>query len=162
MLHPDHRDRQAGSRSRRSAAFVCFAALTATSCTPPPAPEQAVRARVNDAAAAFEAGDRRKLLGMISGNYADSRGHERDDIDRLLRLHFLRNPEPTVAAKIDDVTIIADTAAGVSLTAGMVGDDGGTFGFRADAWNLELELEKDGDDWLLIGARWSGLGERPY
>lgn len=162
MLHPDHRDRQAESHSRRSAAFVCLAALTATSCTPPPAPEHAVETWISDAAAAFEAGDRRELLGMISDNYADSRGHERDDIDRLLRLHFLRNPDSAVAAKIDDVTIIAGTAASVSLTAGVLGDDGGTFGFSADAWNLELELEKNGDDWLLIGARWSNPGERPY
>jgi hypothetical protein len=161
MSDPDQPDR-CMERRHRGAALACLAALTAASCAPAPGPEQAIRLWVDEAAAAFEAGDRRKLLDMISDNYVDTRGHEREDVDRLLRLHFLRNREASMASKINEVTVIADTAASVSLTAGMVGGDGGTFGFRADAWNVELELEKHGDSWLLIGARWSPLGERPY
>ena len=41
----------------------------------------------------------------------------------------------------------------------LAGTNDGVFGFSADAFRFQLELERDGDDWLLISARWGELGE---
>jgi hypothetical protein len=41
----------------------------------------------------------------------------------------------------------------------MAGTNDGVLGFSADAYRFELELEKDGDDWQLIAARWGELGD---
>ena len=41
----------------------------------------------------------------------------------------------------------------------MASTNGNRLGFSADAYRFEMELERDGDDWLLISARWGGLGE---
>ena len=53
-------------------------------CTDPPgSPEEAVRAWVTEAVAAAENKDRRELLSLISPNYVDARGNERDDVGNL-------------------------------------------------------------------------------
>jgi hypothetical protein len=31
-------------------------------------------------------------------------------------------------------------------------------GFSADAYRFEMELARDGDDWLLISGRWGEVG----
>jgi len=41
----------------------------------------------------------------------------------------------------------------------MAGQNDAVLGFSADAYRFQLELEREGDDWLLISARWGELGE---
>ena len=117
-----------------------------------------MRLWLKDAEAAIEEGKRRALMDMISDRYADARGNDWSDIDRLLRLYFLRSQNILLAAKIDELTIMGDSAARVLLTAGMAETGDGVLGFNADAYRFELELEDDGDRWTLIGARWAELG----
>lgn len=102
--------------------------------------------------------DRGALMVLIAESYADARGNDKADIEQMLRTWFLRNRSIVLASKIDNVTIMGGTAATVLLTAGMAGTSDGTFGISADAWRLELELARDGEDWRLIGARWGELG----
>jgi hypothetical protein len=127
-------------------------------CGPSTAPEEAVRMWVSDAETAVENGDRRALMAMIAESYADSRGNDKADIERIVRVWFLRNRNILLASKTDRVTIIGDTAATVLLTAGMAGTGEGILDLSADAWRFELELVSDGRDWRLIGARWGELG----
>jgi hypothetical protein len=138
---------------------VLTAALLVMACGSPAGPEEAVRQWVADAEAAVEARDRGSLIDMIEDGYIDARGNRRDDIDKLLRLYFLRSQKIVLASKIDQVSIHDDSAAMVMLTVGMAGSDAGLFGFSADAYRFELELEFSGRAWKLIGARWGALGE---
>jgi hypothetical protein len=128
-------------------------------CAPPVGPEEAVRQWVDAAQAAAEERDRSTLIDMISDSYVDARGNGRDDIDKILRLYFLRSQKIVLASKIDQLDLIDDSAASVLLTVGMAGSDTGLFGFSADAYRFELELAKRADTWQLIGARWGALGE---
>ncbi len=97
---------------------------------------------------------------MISGSYADARGNSRDEIDRTLRLLFLREDDIKVVTHIETIEVFDDTAAKITLTAGVAGSrDSSLLGISADAVRFEYELEYDGDDWLLTGARWGELGE---
>lgn len=121
-------------------------------------PEEEVRAWVWQGHELVEAKDRRALVDMISPAYSDARGNSRADIENMFRAVFLRQKNVALITRIDAVSVHAGTAANVSLDVGMAGKDDNVLGFSADAYQFEMELEKDGDDWLLISARWAQVG----
>ena len=121
-------------------------------------PETELREWVARGEVAAEEKDRGGLLGMISEDYVDGRGNERDDIDNILRAYFFRQQSIALLIGIDEITLYDDSAAQLLLSVGMAGTNGGALGFSADAYRFELELQKTDDEWLLIGARWGELG----
>lgn len=121
-------------------------------------PENALRDWVARGEQAAEAKDRSGLLEMISEDYADARGNDRARIGDTLRLYFFRQETVALLISIDDIVLYDDTAAKVSLTVGMAGTNDSVLGIRADAYRFELELQKPGDEWMLIGASWGELG----
>jgi len=120
--------------------------------------EDEVRAWVWQGQALAESKDRRGLVRMISPAYTDARGNSREDIENLFRFFFLRQNKVGLLTRIGSVQVHDGTAAEVSLDVGMAGTDDNVLGFSADAYEFEIELEKDGDDWLLISARWGQVG----
>ena len=130
-----------------------------SACEPPPDAEAALREWVARGEAAANREDRRELLSMISPAYADARGNSRDEIDRMLRLLFLRQDDIRVVTHIEAINLYGETAADMTLTTGMAGSDDSLLGLRAEAMRFAFELEHDGRDWLLAGARWGELGE---
>ncbi len=125
---------------------------------PPTPPEEAVRAWVAQGQQAAEEKDRRALVKLISPAYADSRGNSRDEIENLFRLYFLRQHSIALLTKIEAVRVFDDSAAELELTVGMASTHDGVLGFSADAYRFKMELERDGDDWLLISGRWGEVG----
>ena len=126
---------------------------------PESAPQEELRAWVADGIDAASAKERRRLVGMISSAYTDARGNDRSDIENLLRAYFLRQHKIALLSNIEEITVYDDTAAKVLLTVGMAGTNDGVLGFSADAYRFALELEKDGDEWRLLAARWGELGD---
>lgn len=122
-------------------------------------PEEELRDWVAAGVEAAESKARRDLVGLISASYADARGNGRSDIENLLRVYFLRQNKIKLLANVENIAVYGDTAAEILMTVGMAGTNDGVFGFSAEAYRFELELEKDGDDWQLIAARWGELGE---
>jgi hypothetical protein len=120
--------------------------------------EAQIRAWVDRGHEAAEARDRDELVDMISASYADARGNSRDDIENLFRFYFLRTNKVGLLVSVDDIEVIDDTAAEVMLTVGMGATTDSALGFDADAYHFELELENDGDGWLLVSGRWNELG----
>ena len=138
---------------------VCMIFALLPACGGPKAgPEEEVRAWIDAAHVAAEDLDRRSLVAMVSENYADARGYDREGIDKLLRLYFLRQKSVALAYQIDELTVHAGTAAEILLTVAGVGTTDRALGINADAYQFSLELEKHDDDWMLIGARWGQLG----
>lgn len=125
---------------------------------PDEGPEAALRAWVAQGHALAEDKDRRGLVNMISPGYSDARGNSRDDIGDLFRVYFLRAHSVALITKIDELTVFGDDAGEILLTVGMAGTHDGTFGFSADAYQFEMELERRGDEWLLTSARWGERG----
>ena len=148
----------ARARARRLSRLVLLCSAIAACGGPATGPEEQVRDWLHQGQAAAEAKERRALMGMISPSYADARGNSRDSIENLLRIYFLRQQKVALVTRIEEVTIIDGTAAEVSLTVAMAGTNDSAMGFRADAYRFTFELEHDGDDWLLIAARWGQLG----
>ena len=143
----------------RASLIVTVCACLAACGGPSTGPEERLRQWVIDAEAAAEEKDRRGLLDMISKNYTDARGNDHDAIDRLLRFYFLRQQTVSLASRIDEIKVSDETAADMMVTVGMAGTHDRALGFSADAYKFHFELANDGDDWLLIGARWAELGQ---
>jgi hypothetical protein len=126
---------------------------------PSAGPEEALQLWIARAEAAVEDLDRRSLVAMISENYADARGNDRDAIEKLLYFYFLRQTTVELVMKVDEMKISAGTAAEILLTVAGVGTTTQALGLNADVYKFSLELEEDGDEWMLIGARWGELGQ---
>lgn len=146
------------ARARRLPLLVLLCSAITACGGPATGPEEQVRDWLRQGQEAAEAKERRALMRMISPAYADARGNSRDSLENLLRIYFLRQQKIALVTRIEKVTVIGGTAAKVSLTAAMAGTNDGTMGFSADVYHFTFELEYDGDDWLLIAARWGQLG----
>ncbi len=141
------------------AATALYLAFVLAGCKGPATDaETEVRQWVAAAELAATEKRRRDLLALISPNYGDSRGNEREDIDKLLRAYFLRQSSITLLTSIDSVATIGEGAAEVELTVGMAGQSGGVFGFSADAYRFRLEMQLEDDDWRLVSAMWGEVG----
>lgn len=147
------------NRHRRTLFTASATALLLGACgDPPTAPEEELRAWVATGIEAAENEKRRLLVDMISPSYADGRGYQRDDIDKLLRAYFFRQDRISLLPHIEEVTVYDATAAELVMTVGMAGTNDGVLGFSADAYRFAFELEKQADEWQLISARWGELG----
>ncbi|MBT8103550.1 MAG: hypothetical protein KJO95_11325 [Gammaproteobacteria bacterium] len=145
---------------RRSRVFAGALIVLLCACGgPSTAPEEELRDWVQRGVAAAEAKERRVLTAMISPAYADARGYDRDRIGNLFRAYFLRMNTIELVTAIEEINVIGDSAAEVLITVGMAGRHDGIMGFSADAYRFLLEVEKDGDDWVLLSARWGQLGK---
>lgn len=141
-------------------ALACALLLLIAACgKDAESPEQAVRRWLEAGELAAEARDRGALMDMVSPAYSDPRGNERADIDKLLRFYFLRQQDILLSVHVNDIVMHADTAASVTITVGMLGVRGRLEGLAADAYQFEFEIQREGDDWMLIAARWSPLGD---
>lgn len=139
---------------------LVFALLLIAACGgPKSAPEEEIREWLATAQERAEGKERRALMDMISPAYTDARNYKRDGIEDMLRIYFLRQNNIELVNKIDEIRVFGDSAAEVVMTVGMAGTNDGVLGFSADAYNFELELERDDDEWLLISARWGELGQ---
>ena len=139
--------------------LTALLAMSLASCADPTgSPEQQLRAWVDRGHEAAEQKDRDALAQMISPNYSDTRGNSREDIENLFRYYFLRAKTVRLLVSIDDIEVFEDTAAQVTLTVAMGATTDSALGSNADAYAFELELEKLGDEWLLVSGRWNDAG----
>jgi len=140
--------------------LIIFCAITAIGCGGSAgSPEESLRAWVDEVELAAEEKDRGAILNRISDNYADSRGNGREDIGDRLVIYFLRQQSIVIVSNIDEIEVIGESVANMSLTVAMAGSNSGTFGLSADAYRFDLELERPDDEWMLIGARWGQVGK---
>jgi len=121
-------------------------------------PEAEIREWIDAMQQDAEEERRRSIIKRIAEGYTDARGNSRDHIDGMLRAWFLRRDGITLLVNIEEIEVIADTAANVRLTVGMAGTGAGVFGISADAYRFDLELGADDDGWELLSARWGELG----
>ena len=140
--------------------FVALLAAGLFACGDAPTPpEEALRAWVAAGQQRAEAKDRSGLMDMVSSDYADARGNDRDAIEQLFMLYFLRANNIKLLTSIEDVRVFSDSAGEIDLQVVMAATHGGVLGFSGDIYNFELELVRDGDDWRLIAGRWGAAGE---
>jgi hypothetical protein len=137
---------------------ACFSLTACGSSGTADDPTAELRAWVERGELAAESKDRGELLDMISTDYADSRGNDRDEIGTMLARYFFVQKNIALLTSIDDIQVYDGTAATIDLTVGMAGTQNTGIGLRADAYRFEFELEKADDTWMLIGMRYGELG----
>ena len=146
-------------RRLRASFTVVVVGMALLACGGPvTGPEESLRQWVEQGQQAAGEEDRSTIADMISPAYVDGRGNSRDDIEKMLLAYFFRMNDVALITRIEELNIIGETAAELVLTVGMAATHDGTLGFSADAYRFEMELERDGDGWLLLGARWGELG----
>lgn len=144
----------------RTAWFGAVITVLLVACSGPASqPEEALQAWVAAAEAAAEDKDRRALMAMISPDYADARGNDREAVDRIFRWWFMRQKSIALLVKTDGIEMFQDTAAELRLSVGMAATNGNTVGINADVYRFELDMQRVDDEWMLIGARWGELGQ---
>ena len=124
----------------------------------PSTPEQEVRDWIEAMHVAAEAKDRRAIIKRVSEAYVDGRGNSRSDVENILRGVFLRQSSISILPHIESIEIEAGTIAEAVVTVAMAGTNNSALGLSADAYRFALELEKSGNEWLLIAAQWGELG----
>ena len=122
-------------------------------------PEAEIRAWVDAMQEDAENEKRRQIMARIAEGYTDARGNDWERINGTLRVWFLKRDGITLLVNIEEIDVIAETAANVVLTVGMAGTGAGVFGISADAYRFELELSDGDDGWELLSARWGELGK---
>lgn len=142
----------------RAVLFLLACSALAACGDPPESPEAEIRAWVKNGQRLAEEKERRPLLNMVSPSYRDARGNERDDIENMLRVYFLRQNNIELLTSIQDIRVLGDTAAELDMTVGMAGTNDGVLGFSANAYSFEMELVREDDEWILISARWGEVG----
>ena len=142
----------------RHSIILALLLIVAACGSPEGSPEEAVRAWVSNGEEAAEDKDRSRLMDMISPDYTDARGNDRERLGNILRVYFLRQNSIALLTKVDSIEVSGDSAATVALTVGMAGTKDSALGINADAYRFELELLRPDEDWLLVGARWGDLG----
>jgi hypothetical protein len=146
-------------RRLRASFTVVVVGMALLACGGPVSgPEESLRQWVEQGQQAADEEDRSTIIDMISPAYVDGRGNSRDDIEKMLLAYFFRMNDVALITRIEELSIIGETAAELVLTVGMAATHDGTLGFSADAYRFEMELERDGDAWLLLGTRWGELG----
>lgn len=148
----------AGNKLWRSMATALICACIAACGGSASSTEQQIRAWVDRGHEAAETKDRGELVDMIAPTYADARGNSRNDIENLFRFYFLRTNKVALLVSVDDIEVLDDSAAEVTLTVGMGATTDSALGFNADAYQFALELENDGGEWLLVSGRWNDFG----
>jgi hypothetical protein len=139
--------------------LILWAGLALAACSSPPgSPEAEIRAWVAEGQRLAEEKERNALVDMISPAYRDGRGNERDDVENMFRVYFMRQNNIELVTSIEDIRVFGDTAAELDLMVGMAGTNDGVLGFSANAYNFELELVREGGEWLLIAGRWGEVG----
>lgn len=120
-------------------------------------PGEELRELVAAAEAAAEARDTGHFRGLISDDYADRRGRSKRDLIDTLRLYFLANSSVEVLNRVEQVELLGDDAAELTLQSALIGRGSGALDIDGDAFRIELELVRERGDWRIIGSDWERI-----
>jgi hypothetical protein len=130
------------------------ALLVLGACTARETPEARVRAVIAAAEAAAEARDVGDALDLVSVEYRDARGLDRDGLRSFVRGYFALNPRIELVVKVDDVEIAGPELARARVTVGALNTGGGRL--DVDAERFDLEFVREDDEWRLRRADRAG------
>jgi hypothetical protein len=144
----------------RRALFLALLALAPAACTKSSHdPDVLVRAAIAHGAEAAEIRDLGELRTLVSGNYRDEQGHDRDRVLGLARAVLLAHDSVHVVTRVKAVDFPAPKRATATVVAGLAGRrtarDEIPAGLRVDLYRFELSfVEEAPGTWRVTGARW--------
>ena len=131
--------------------------LAASGCGAGGSPESRVRAVVAEGEGAAESRDLGGLMALVSPDFRDGRGGDREELERYLRGYLLMHQSVHLLTRIESVEFPYQDYARVRLTVGTLGRESAAataFDLAADVHDVALELKLEGDDWRVVRAEW--------
>lgn len=128
--------------------LILSAALAGCSEAPSD-PEAQIRALLEGAEQAAEAGNAGDLLDYVGDDYQDAADRDRQKLGLLLRAYFYRYPEPSLVSRVESIRFPYRDFAQVAVVVAM------RDGLReAGVYRIELDLRLQDDTWQVTAARW--------
>lgn len=143
----------------KPAFFALFALIALSNCSSPQtaSPEDQVQAVLNEIKQAVEARSRSKVLEHVSDKYRDHQGKSKDDIGKILQLHFIRNQNINLFTSVHSIEVDGDVAS-VELSAAMAAQNidltVSSNRLRADTARFSAVLMQTDGEWLLTSLGW--------
>lgn len=127
--------------------FSILFMLVSCSSEPALSPEDAVREWVEQVEIAAKAKKVSDLKALISPDYQDSQGNDRQKLLLTARLMFKRNESIGISNEIIDIRVNGDTAIVKTLTAFSGSQMGASLGMTDANYQFSVNLLKSGDGW---------------
>jgi hypothetical protein len=152
------------TRVSAAAAVAAAAALLLVGCAACDDREAAVRRVLAAAEAAAEARDVGDAMALVSADYADARGLDRDGLRSVVHGYFALNPSLELVVRVESLDFPDANRARARLqvlSAGREQGGGGGGGFELDLGRFDVDLVEERGDWRLLRAdRVAGGPER--
>lgn len=122
-------------------------------------PEDQIRTLLDQAEGAVETRDLTEAAGLISTEYMDRSGRDRQQLRSLLAGYFLRHRQIHVLKQIQQITFSDEKHSRVILYAGITGSraeyTNAISQWRGDFIRLEIDLVlEENEDWRVLRASW--------
>lgn len=140
-------------RMKRSALALLLLALLA--CAEAATPEQQVRAALAALEEAAERGDTSAFAELVSADYSDPYGHDREKLRAFVAFHVMQSGRGReVVVRVRDVTFTDESRAVVTLALGLAGARGSR-GLAAEVYAVDLDLVREDEGaWRVSFAQW--------
>jgi cation diffusion facilitator CzcD-associated flavoprotein CzcO len=136
------------------AAALLAATLALGACAPRTTPEQQVRAVIAAAEGAAERRDHGELMSLVAPQFRSDDAADRRELSMLVRGWLAAHPSVHLTARVADLEFPYEDMAVVTLQVAMLGRDGQSPSYSADARTVRVELRRDGDAWQVTRADW--------
>lgn len=121
-------------------------------------PEQEIRALVREAEIAAEERQVGDFARLISEQYYDRQGNDKETLLRMLRLQMIRNQAIYLLVQTGDISLRENKSATAIVRVAMAG--GPLAGLEdlprlgAELYRFDLELAKETGRWRIVSASW--------
>lgn len=123
-------------------------------------PEKAIRERLQSAADGYESGDRTTIVDLVSDQYSDPDGNDKQAV--LAALAMLAQGQRLYVAhsvreiQLDEGNRRARVGVHVALAGRPIDSVAAASEMRADLYRVDLEMADEEGEWRVVSARWRG------
>ncbi len=140
------------------ATFLVFISVALSACSDKESPEDQVRQFIASAVTAAESREALAIRQLVSEHYKDDGHRDRRALTTLAMGYFLRHKNIHLFTQISEIKFPVPEQASVQLYIAMAGSPvkgaQALLDIRADLYQFDLTLARDGDDWLLQKLYW--------
>jgi len=156
-----------GAVRRPAALLAAISAIALPACSSPPQSAEArIRALLAEMEVAAEGKDLRPLKAVVSEQYADEFGNDRQAIVGLLTYHFLRNQSIHLLTRVAEIELPEPERASVTVYVAMAGrpipDVDAMTQLRANLYRFDFALEDLEERWQVKRAAWRPAEARDF
>ena len=167
MEHARPRCDVRGAVRRPAALLVAISAIVWPACSSPPQSAEAqIRALLAEMELAAEEKDLRPLKAVVSEQYNDELGNDRQAIVGLLTYHFLRNQSIHLLTRVAAIELPEPERASVTTYVAMAGrpipDANALTQLRANLYRFDFALKTSGRRWQVTRAAWRPAEARDF